>query len=269
MHLHIRHRTVYRYQGPISHATQIVRMTPRPFAGLRVINWRLKGETRRPLLATTDGFDNILHVHNVQEPKGWTAIFVEGEVETTDTHGVVGPSHGTLPPPFFLRTTAQTSPTPALAALARGIPEGSPLDRLHELMSQVRDRIDYRIGITDVATTAARALELGGGVCQDHAHVFIACARIIGIPARYVSGYLFTGRDDDEDASHAWAEAWIEGLGWVGFDPSNRVCPGECYVRTATGLDYWSAAPVRGIWGGAGRESLEVKVRVEAEQSQQ
>ena len=112
MHLHIRHRTVYRYQGPISHATQIVRMTPRPFAGLRVINWRLKGETRRPLLATTDGFDNILHVHNVQEPKGWTAIFVEGEVQTTDTHGVVGPSHGTLPPPFFLRTTAQTSPTP-------------------------------------------------------------------------------------------------------------------------------------------------------------
>ncbi|MCB1970532.1 MAG: transglutaminase family protein [Geminicoccaceae bacterium] len=166
-------------------------------------------------------------------------------------------------------STDLTHPTEALEDLAGRVSRAPTLDRLHELMNLVRERIDYRIGATQVRTTADQALALGAGVCQDHAHVFITCARIMGIPARYVSGYLYTGTDHDEDASHAWAEAFVDELGWVGFDPANNVCPGEFYVRTAVGLDYWSAAPVRGIWGGAGEESLEVRVQVQMAQSQQ
>jgi transglutaminase-like putative cysteine protease len=136
-------------------------------------------------------------------------------------------------------------------------------------MERVRDRVDYRTGVTDTMTTAAQALASGAGVCQDHAHLFIAAARVLNVPARYVGGYLWTGKDDAEyEASHAWAEAYIEDIGWVGFDPSNRALPSEAYIRTAIGLDYWSAAPVRGVWRGDGDEALAVKVRVTAPDEQ-
>ena len=112
-------------------------------------------------------------------------------------------------------------------------------------------------------TTAADALARGFGVCQDHAHLFIAAARLIDIPARYVSGYLWTGVDAQPfDASHAWAEAFVPELGWVGFDPANRICPTENYIRVAVGLDYSAAAPVRGLRRGPAEESLDVEVQV-------
>ena len=264
MHLQIRHRSVYEYSGEVRAAMQLVRLTPRPFAGLSVGHWRIRGEHRRPLMRTTDGFGNVLHVHEIRDARRRTAIFVEGEVETRDTQGVVGAGHCTLPPGFFLRRTSLTTPDDALHQLAHQVPHGSVLDRLHQLMAIVRERIDYRVGTTHVGTTARDALRVGAGVCQDHAHVFVTCCRVLGVPARYVSGYLWTGADIDDGASHAWAEAWVDELGWVGFDPANRICPGENYVRTAIGLDYWSTAPIRGIWSGAGQESLEVTVRVAA-----
>jgi len=130
------------------------------------------------------------------------------------------------------------------------------------LMDAVRDAIDYRVGETHASTNAAEALEHGFGVCQDHTHVFLAAARRIGIPARYVSGYLRIGEEGEHDAGHAWAEAYIDGLGWVGFDVANRICPTEAYVRVASGLDYLDAAPVRGYRRGGGEESLDVRLRV-------
>jgi len=137
------------------------------------------------------------------------------------------------------------------------------LARLHNLASAVRDAMDYQIGVTDVQTAAADALERGAGVCQDHAHVFIATARLLGIPARYVGGYLWTGPESrDYDASHAWAEAYVPDRGWVGFDPANRICPTASYIRASVGLDYWSAAPVRGVRKGTSTETMAVKVTV-------
>ena len=118
------------------------------------------------------------------------------------------------------------------------------------------------------ATTAGEALRSGAGVCQDHSHVFISAARVLGIPARYVGGYLWTGQPESE-ASHAWAEAYVEDLGWVGFDPSNRICPTEAYVRSSIGLDYAAAAPIRGVRRGNAAERLAVSISVLAEDGQQ
>ncbi len=144
----------------------------------------------------------------------------------------------------------------------------------------MRDRVEYVKGATDAHTEAAEALADGKGVCQDHAHIFIAAARTLAIPARYVTGYLVMhgdGPDPDEeaadtaeaapaDAHHAWAEAWVEALGWVGFDVANRVCPTDHYVRLACGLDASYAAPIIGSRRGGGGEKLEVSVAVQQQQ---
>jgi transglutaminase-like putative cysteine protease len=140
-------------------------------------------------------------------------------------------------------------------------------------MEHVSESVAYRKGATSVATTAAEALEGRSGVCQDQAHVFIAAARVLGVPARYVGGYLCVdGLDSDgrllhselgqEQAGHAWAEAFDADLGWTGFDPANGVLPGAWHVRTSVGLDYESASPVRGVRRGHGTEALEVGVQV-------
>ena len=123
--------------------------------------------------------------------------------------------------------------------------------------------VTYIPGETDVDTTAAQALDAGSGVCQDHAHIFAACARLAGLPARYVSGYLCATDDgNQQQASHAWAEALLPGLGWVAFDPANATSPHAGYVRVAIGRDYMDTAPVRGLRTGPGEERMAVRVAV-------
>jgi len=144
-----------------------------------------------------------------------------------------------------------------------------PIDRMHVLMNAVRDKVDYAIGVTNAHTSAAEALSDGQGVCQDHAHIFISAARVMGVPARYVNGYFLTETDEPSEAHHAWAEAYIEGLGWLGFDPANRICPTDHYVRLACGLDAGSAAPIRGTRRGGTDEVLDVLVEVQQQSAQQ
>jgi len=264
MRLRVQHQTAYRYEKPIPYSIQTLRVSPRPHDGCVVLNWSVRGEGRRELPSLIDGFGNLTHCHTVTRPHSETTLTVEGEVETTDTAGVVRGVHEPLPPLFFLRETALTAAHPAIAALGAKVEGASTiLARLHTLMSAVRDAMDYQIGVTGVQTAAADALQKGAGVCQDHAHVFIAAAKTLGIPARYVGGYLWTGAEGrDYDASHAWAEAFVPDLGWVGFDAANRICPTESYIRAGVGLDYWSAAPVRGMRKGGSSETLAVKVTV-------
>jgi len=140
---------------------------------------------------------------------------------------------------------------------------------LHEIMNQIRSRIAYEIGVTHAHTTAAEALADGKGVCQDHAHVFISAARTLGIPARYITGYLLMNDAHPSAAHHAWAEAWIDPLGWVAFDSANRVCPTDRYVRLAAGLDAGYAAPIIGSRRGGASEKLEVSVAVQQQSAQQ
>ena len=263
MRLTVQHATEYRYSSAIAYAIQTLRLTPRPYDGLAVLRWRVTGE-RRLLASFTDGYGNLAHCHTVNRPHIAAAVLVEGEVETSDTGGLVRGAPEPLPPVFFLRETPLTASSDAVRALAQdGARGGDALTRMTSLMDAVRNRIGYRAGVTGSATTADAALRIGAGVCQDHAHVFIAAARALGVPARYVGGYLWAGANGTEfEASHAWAEAWIDGHGWVGFDPSNRTRANESHVRTAVGLDYWSAAPVRGIRRGLAEEQLAVKVQV-------
>src|SRR5262245_52765291 len=143
------------------------------------------------------------------------------------------------------------------------------LETLHALTGAIRDRVDYVPGVTDAHTGAAEALADGKGVCQDHAHIFIAAARTLGIPARYITGYLLLGDDSPSEAHHAWAEACVDGLGWVGFDVANRICPTDRYVRLAVGLDAGGAAPVVGSRRGGQHELLDVSVGVREQNAQQ
>jgi transglutaminase-like putative cysteine protease len=271
MRLTVRHRTTYRYEQPVAYAIQSLRLSPRPFEGLAVLSWRVGRNGRRELPSIIDGLGNIVHSNTMVRPHTEYTISVEGEVATADTAGVVRGAPEPLPPLFFLRSTDLTAADASIAALCADVTRiAAPLDRLHGLMHAVGERIAYRAGTTVVTTTAAQALARGEGVCQDHTHVFIAAARFLGIPARYVSGYLWTGENQQEyEASHAWAEAFLPDFGWIGFDPSNRICPHGNHIRTGVGLDYWAAAPVRGIRRGDAPERLTVEVQVRQSGAQQ
>jgi transglutaminase-like putative cysteine protease len=268
MRLAIRHVTSYRYSQPIAYAIQTLRLTPRPYEGFNVITWRVRGEGKQELPSLVDGYGNIVHCHAVNRSHDRASIVVEGDVETSASDGIVRGAVETLPPLFYLRPTRLTKIDDAIRDLALSVP-GEGYERLVKLMEAVRRQVDYKTGTTDSTTTAAEALRAGTGVCQDHAHLFIAGARALGIPARYVGGYLWAGGDGAGEASHAWAEAHLPEFGWIGFDPANRTLPGEHYVRASIGLDYWSAAPVRGVRRGVGEESLAVEVKVRETSQQQ
>jgi transglutaminase-like putative cysteine protease len=265
MILQIEHQTSYRFDTPATYSIQSLHLTPASFEGQRVLSWQVAAEPWGSLNASTDVFGNTVHLAARYMEHEEVTVRAWGRVETADTAGVVRGTVEPLAPRLYLRTTALTQPDRKLDALARKAAQGvdGTLDACHRVMAAVRDAVDYQPGHTGTASTAAQALALGKGVCQDHAHVFIACARTLGIPARYAGGYMWDGDGrQDVEAGHGWAEAHVEELGWVGFDPSNRQCPTDAYVRVAVGLDYDDACPVRGIRRSFGAETLDVVVRV-------
>lgn len=278
MRLTVEHQTIYTYGRPARYAIQALRLTPPDLAAQRVISWRIEVEPTTHLVPLTDGFGNRVHQLTLDRDHDRLAVTVRGIVETTDTAGVVGSDlPDTLSPEVFLRETPLTTADDALKAIADEVrpvleAEGA-VAAMHAVLRLTAGRVAYVKGATDARTTAAEALAHGRGVCQDHAHVFITLVRELGIPARYVSGYLSPNDDDHaenpgSEASHAWAEAWLDGLGWVGFDPSNGISPTGSYIRLAHGLDYLDAAPVRGIRIAGDEEHLAVRVHV-TEQAQQ
>ena len=266
MRLQIRHETAYRYETPATRAIQTLRLTPRGYDGQFIVGWRLEIDRDCRLVSATDPFGNTVHSFTVEGPLEGLVITAEGEVETQDTGGVVRGQVERLPPVMYLRDTALTQSDEAIRDFAETIAgQAGPvrLAILHALIGAIRDRLRFDVNATDTGTSAIDAFSHGHGVCQDFAHVFIAAARHLGIPARYVGGYLYRAdRPDGQEAGHAWAEALVEDLGWVGFDPANDISPTEAYVRVAMGLDYLGAAPVRGTrYGGAG-ESLAVHILI-------
>jgi transglutaminase-like putative cysteine protease len=195
---------------------------------------------------------------------------VTGEVETHDTGGVVLGAVERFPARVFLRDTPLTEPNAELRAYAsRFTGEDGALTRLHDLLATLHAEMTFDTGATGAATSAAEAFAQRRGVCQDLAHVFIVCARLMGIPARYVSGHLARDDGGEQEAAHAWAEAHVDNLGWVGFDPANGLSPTPAYVRVAIGLDYLGAAPVRGSRYGGGAEHMDVSLRVTSSEQRQ
>lgn len=266
MRLKVLHRTTYRYERPLSYGLQELRLTPKSRPGQQVLAWTTRLDGGRREAEFDDHHMNHVMLISFAGEAHEIVITSEGEVETADTHGIVGRHQGFAPLWLFERTTELTRPGPLVRRLLRGLPAdaGEPLPRLHDLSARIRGAVAYEAGTTGPDTTAEAALEQGAGVCQDHAHVFLAACRALGLPARYVSGYLMMNDRVAQDATHAWVEVHVEGLGWVGFDVSNGISPDERYVRVATGLDYRDAAPVSGLrFGDHGRESLAVDIEVQ------
>ncbi len=266
MLISVRHITRYRYAEPVSYTIQILRLTPLSFMGQRVLDWQVRAGGASPRLQFRDGFGNTAHLLTVNGRHEELVIEAGGTVETQDCNGVVSGLNKSAPPRVFLRETAQTKPDGTIRALAESVHGKDTLDQLHALLGAVRERVEYVAGATDMHTSAAEALADSKGVCQDHAHIFIAAARTLAIPARYVTGYLVLGEQGTSEAHHAWAETWVEGLGWVGFDVANRVCPTDLYVRLAAGLDAGYAAPIIGSRRGGETETLDVSVTVQQQQ---
>lgn len=266
MRLRIQHTTTYRYEPPATSVIQILRMTPGSHDGQYVAEWQIDVSTDTRLDTHEDAFGNVTHVLSCG-PVGDIKITAEGLIETHDTGGVLRGADERFPAGMFLRATDLTGVNPAMTAVARQLrseAESDTLGFLHTLMTQISDHMTFDEDPTNSGTSAADAFTLKRGVCQDYAHIFIACARSGGVPARFVSGHFL--RSDGtvhQDAGHAWAEAYVEGLGWVGFDPANCICTTDAHVRVAIGLDYLGAAPVRGTRYGGGAETLTVAVKVE------
>ena len=267
MRIRISHATTYVYDTPPTSVTQVLRKTPRNHEGQYVIDWRLDLSQDCQLHQHEDAFGNITHSFTAEGPFAQLSVAVEGEVDTQDTHGVVRGTVERFPPQLYLRETALTTSDASIVDFAesmRAAAGGDLLTLLHALLSAVNREMTYDADPTHVATTAAEAFGLRRGVCQDLTHIFIAAARTLGIPARYVGGHFY--RSDglvEQDAGHAWAEAHLENLGWVGFDPANGICTTEAHVRVAVGLDYLGAAPVRGTRRGGTGEQLMVAVHVD------
>jgi transglutaminase-like putative cysteine protease len=266
MRLRIAHTTRYRYEPAATGVIQILRMTPGSHDGQYVAEWQIDVSTDSRLDVHEDAFGNVTHVLT-HGPIEELTISVEGLIETQDTGGVLRGSDERFPVSMFLRPTELTEVNPAMAQFARELRAEAGddvLGFLHALMVQIYEHMTFDEDPTNSGTSASEAFTLKRGVCQDYAHIFIACARSGGVPARFVSGHFL--RSDgvtSQQAGHAWAEAYVPDLGWVGFDAANGICTTDAHARIAVGLDYLGAAPVRGTRYGGGTETLTVEVKVD------
>lgn len=272
MKLSIRHTTRYAYEPEAGKVGLRLKLFPATFASQSITDWTVSVNGDPVEILHTDGAGDALGLWFSHTPVEAVEISARGLLETTDTAGVLRGGSELARPAVYLRETAATKPNDAIRLLAKEIEGADPLGQMHALSALVHKVIDYRPGVTESRTTAAEALALGSGVCQDQTHIFLAVARAMDVPARYVVGYL----DDPDsevppDQTHAWAEVHVKGLGWVGFDVTNQLCPTDAYVRLCSGLDAADAAPIRGTVSGETEEEMEVDIAVEratASQSQ-
>ena len=265
MRLNVRHTTEYDWDEPVSYALQRLRLMPKATSGQTVIEWTTDLDGGTEQVRYEDCHRNSVTLVSSAANTSRLRIVSHGIVDTADNNGILGAHDGPLPLWFFERASDLTAPGDGIRALASSITrdEGDLVGTVHGLMRAVAGAVAYRPGTTDVKTSAEEALSAGAGVCQDQAHVFIACARLLGFPARYVGGYLFTTDPEQDDQAHGWAELHLPVLGWVGFDVANGISPDEKYVRVATGLDFAGAAPVTGVRMGPGDERLSVELQVD------
>ena len=268
MLLQIRHETRYQYDEAVRYSVQSLRLTPRRERGQRSLNWHMSTPGRRT--EQVDAHGNVAHLLTVDEPHREICITVDGTVDVLDGGPLIF-DRGPIAPLAYLAATTLTTADAAIGALAAtSLPAGAAnAARLLGLAHAVRDAVQYRPGTTTVADTAVTALHRAEGVCQDQAHVFLACCRAARLPVRYVSGYLLAGGASDA-ASHAWVDVWQEQQSaWLGLDVTHASLAGADHCRLAVGRDYLDAAPVRGVRRGGGNETLQVTVQVARDAGQQ
>ena len=277
MILTIKHVTEYTYDHPIKGLVQSTKLIPSEYEGIKIIEWDISMNSSDKGAIHTDFEGNNIQSFTNYEDLKKIKFTVSGKVETSDTSGVYRRKNDKINELVYLRETKFTKKDTNienLALRARRLdeqtllsPTGQPavmniLKTAHNLLLLVADEVEYAPLTTNTSTTAAAAYKQKKGVCQDHAHIMIAAAKALGIPARYVNGYMHNNKNDSKyQATHAWAELYINDLGWVGFDPTNRCCPDERYIRVSCGLDATYAAPIRGIVNGGTRENLDIDVQ--------
>ncbi len=265
MQLAINHTTSFEYDVAPTYGLLQVRMVPQGGTTQQILAWDMAMTGARQQANFFDQHGNRVDLIELLPDQTRVEISVSGHVETLSEDGVLGRHFQSMPLWFYQRQTALTVPSDEIAVLANPLrgDETFSVSGLHALSQAIRDQVAYTTGATGVSTTAAEALIAAQGVCQDHAHIFLSAVRTLGLPARYVSGYLMMDDRTDQDASHAWAEVHLDGLGWVGFDVSNGISPDQRYVRIAQGLDYADVAPTKGVTLGAQRENLIVSIQVQ------
>lgn len=264
MQLNISHTSHYHFGAPVKSGLQQIRLRPRSNSVQTIQEWQLKIEGGKSEAAFEDQHTNLVDLISIEAGVETLTIISTGTVETRDTSGVIVPEQTFAPNWYYRKATLTTQPGPNIEALlARHERTDDDVADLHALSGLIAESIIYEAGQTNAATTVEQALETGRGVCQDHAQTFVAAARKLGFPARYVSGYLMMDNFVEQDASHAWAEVLVNGIGWIGFDVSNGICPDERYVRIAIGCDYADAAPIAGVSQGGGDQSLIVSLQVQ------
>jgi transglutaminase-like putative cysteine protease len=276
----IRHVTRFVYTPPVTESMTEVRMQPRAEGGQRCLKFELHTQPRARILGYRDHLGNIVHHFDIPGKHSQLKITAESTVE-------IAPA-----PPLpeslddgaweamdaidrsgaywdYLAPSQYAFKTELLAELARELRvkrRGDPLNLLREINAAIYESFDYKPQSTSVDSPIDDALRMRVGVCQDYAHIMIALARELRIPCRYVSGYLFhEGNGHDRSAagaSHAWVEAYLPELGWVGFDPTNNLIAGERHIRTAIGRDYADVPPTRGVFKGLAQSELSVGVQV-------
>jgi transglutaminase-like putative cysteine protease len=266
MQLSIRHETLYRYSKAQAYSIQQLHLTPRAEPQQRVLSWRITTPGHSD--GYNDAYGNVSHMLTLNAPHDSVRILVEGVVATTLLQGGRLLTQEALSPLIFTVSTRLTQPTPPLLALAAATlpPPGERIATadVMRLAAHIVGAIAYVSGATNVASTADHALTLGAGVCQDHAHVFLACCHAHGIPARYVSGYI-DPESTGHAASHAWVDVWVDDAdfsGWVSIDVTHNRLMTDAYCRLAIGRDYESAAPVRGMRRGGGTETMRVEALI-------
>lgn len=261
MRIAVEHNTHYRFTEPQSRIVQMLRLTPSDTMDQTVVSWLIGVDCDARLRDAFDGFGNRVTMLYAEGPIEALDVNVTGEVLTLEANGVVRGAPEPLPPLLFCRSTPRTCADEALRAFSADIGEGDTLDRLHRLNAALNARFPAAVDAPDTGRTAAEAFARNRATSRDVAQMFIAAARSLDIPARYVAGYRTDG--EAHSAPHAWAEAHVDKLGWVGFDPTSAMCPDESYVRVAIGLDAGGAASIAGSRVGQGEEELDVDLHVD------
>ena len=265
MKLHVKHETIFAYDGLIREQIGEARVQPRNEAGQRLHTFRLSIEPQTPLNMVGDRFGNVVHCYSVLPEHNRLVVTGVSVVETSAEPLLPSPPLTFVQRHEFLSASQYAPCTPELARFAEAQGGGASVEeRARALMTAIYDTCEYEPGSTDISTTADAVLAGRRGVCQDFAHLHIALCRWAGLPARYVSGYLRdpAARPNAVLASHAWTEVYLEGQGWLGLDPTHNQATTEDYVRVAVGRDYADATPVRGVFKGGAKETMEVHVRV-------
>lgn len=278
----IRHITRFRYSNPVRESVMELRMQPRSEGGQALRNFQIATNPRAQLYAYTDNFGNAVYHFNVLREHSELRIEAQSVVEVKDSMplpphvdglewdrynplNLSGEHYDLLEDSAFARGSPQLAHFLSSRNLQK--PADDPLTALKRLNTVIYGAFDYEVGVTQVHSPIDQALQAERGVCQDFAHIMIAISRRWGVPARYVSGYLHHSRRDKDrsgaDATHAWVEAYLPSIGWVGFDPTNNILAGDRHIRAAVGRDYADVPPTRGTFKGNSESELAVAVTVE------